>query len=132
MVIDVGGDDSGAVALGQFSNYIKDKPYEMIFVINKFRPLTSNAEDVISLLRSVEEASRLKVTYLVNTSNTKNETTSKHLTDGQLLVDQVSKITEIPVKCAAGRGDIIKSLRESCLLFPALPYFTMGKRGLDG
>ncbi|MDD3766749.1 MAG: hypothetical protein PHF89_06115 [Eubacteriales bacterium] len=133
VVIDVGGDDSGAVALGQFSNYIKDKPYEMIFVINKFRPLTSNAEDVISLLRSVEEASRLKVTHLVNTSNTKNETTSKHLTDGQLLVDQVSKITEIPVKCAAGRGDIIKKLegKLSVPLFPlALHLILPWERGV--
>lgn len=120
VVIDVGGDDSGAVALGQFSPYIKDKPYEMIFVINKYRPLTSSAEDVISILRSVEEASRLKVTHLANTSNTKGDTTPSQLIEGQKLVDEVSKITKIPVKCAAGRGDIIKKL-EGKLSVPLFP-----------
>ena len=61
VVIGVVGGDDRSRSFGSVAQLYKDKPYEMIFVINKFRPLTSNAEDVISLLRSVEEASRLKV-----------------------------------------------------------------------
>ena len=39
-VLDIGGDDRGALALGRYVPMIKDEnDYEMLFVINKSRPL---------------------------------------------------------------------------------------------
>lgn len=44
-VIDVGGDDRGALVLGRYSDKIKaGEDYEMFFVINKYRPLTRDAQ----------------------------------------------------------------------------------------
>ena len=43
MVVDIGGDDRGAYALGRFAQKLKDEnDYEMILVINKYRPLTAD------------------------------------------------------------------------------------------
>lgn len=40
-VVDVGGDDSGAVALGRYvPGILEENDYEMLFVCNRFRPLT--------------------------------------------------------------------------------------------
>ena len=47
-IMDIGGDDRGAYALGRYADSIKaENNYEMIFVFNKFRPLTPTAEDGI-------------------------------------------------------------------------------------
>ena len=110
VVIDVGGDDDGAVVLGQFNAYFKEQPYEMLFVINERRPMTSAAAEVIEFIRAVEAVSRLKVTHLVNTANLKADTTEDDLLSGQQLVCEVSEITGIPVKCAAARRDIAEGL----------------------
>ena len=45
VVFDVGGDDSGAISLGQYNRYFKEEPYDMYFVINGNRPFTSNNID---------------------------------------------------------------------------------------
>ncbi|MEG2429922.1 MAG: P-loop NTPase, partial [Oscillospiraceae bacterium] len=37
VIVDVGGDDAGAIALGQFSNRIKNSEYDMYYVINECR-----------------------------------------------------------------------------------------------
>ncbi len=69
-VLDVGGDDRGAVALGRYAPAIKEEgDYEMIFVVNFFRPLTQTPEDALGVLREVEAACGIPCTGLVNNSN---------------------------------------------------------------
>ena len=47
-VIDVGGDDRGALALGRISPQIMaEDDYEAYLVINKYRPLTPDAESTL-------------------------------------------------------------------------------------
>ena len=62
MLIDAGGDDVGATALGQFAREIAGKPYEMLYVVNRYRPLSTEAEETVELLAEIESASRLKAT----------------------------------------------------------------------
>ena len=73
IIIDVGGDDAGATALGRYASKFASVDYDMIYVINKFRPLTSESGDAAALLSEIETASRLKATGIVNNS---------HLMDG--------------------------------------------------
>ena len=48
-VIDVGGDDRGALALGRYApDILAENDYEMVFVANFYRPLTRNAKDALS------------------------------------------------------------------------------------
>ncbi len=42
VVMDIGGDDQGATVLGQYNKYFNEEDYDMYFVINNNRPLTSN------------------------------------------------------------------------------------------
>ena len=44
-VIDVGGDDAGAAALGRFSRTIASAPYEMWYVVNRYRALTRDPHE---------------------------------------------------------------------------------------
>lgn len=103
---DVGGDEDGAFALGQFNRYFLDEGYEMYFVINARRPLTQTPEGIIEILREVEEASRLRVTKLVNATNLGPETNSEVILTGQSVSEEVSRITGIPIGFTAVKEDI--------------------------
>ena len=69
-IIDLGGDDRGAYAMGRYADKIKDEgSYDMLFVFNKYRPLTPDAEGALEVMREIEEASGVKFTAIVNNSN---------------------------------------------------------------
>ncbi len=79
VIIDAGGDDVGATALGQFAREISQGPYEMYYVVNHYRPLSIEAQDTVELLREIEFASRLKATGVVNNSHLKQETRAESI-----------------------------------------------------
>lgn len=110
VVLDVGGDDAGAKVLGNLSDHIKTDTYDMFFVINARRPLSSDVESVVSLLFDIERASKLKVTGLINNTNLSYETTAYDIIEGQALVNQVSRNTGIPIVAICCTSDVIQTL----------------------
>jgi len=70
MVVDIGGDDRGANALGRFASRLKEEnDYEMCLVLNQYRPLTADAKDAVAVMREIEAAGKLPFTALINNSN---------------------------------------------------------------
>lgn len=106
VVMDVGGDDLGAVVLGQYNKYFREEPYNMFFVINNNRPLTSDTESTIEYLRTIEKSSRLKVNYLVSNTNMSYETSERDILKGDKLVSELSKKINIPYKYTVCRKDL--------------------------
>ena len=97
-IIDVGGDDRGALALGRLSRMISDENnYDMFLVINKYRPLTPDAASVKEVLDEIEEAGRLKFTGIINNSNLGAETDAQCILDSVQFADEVSELTGLPV-----------------------------------
>lgn len=111
VIFDIGGDDMGATALGQYHRFFQEEPYEMFFVINTTRPFTSNAQDVMNYLQSIEVASRLKVTKLINNANLSFETTPADIQRGQEIVKEVSEKTGLPIAFTAVRRDLVEEVR---------------------
>ncbi len=69
-VLDIGGDDRGALALGRYTPEIREESnYEMLLVVNCARPLTRTAEDTVQVLREIEAACGLPFTGIVNNTN---------------------------------------------------------------
>ena len=110
VVLDVGGDDQGAVALGQYNRFFHEEDYDMYFVINTLRPDTSNADDTIAYIRAVERASRLRVKYLINNSNLSYETKTEHILQGQSIVEEISIKTGLPIKYTTVSEDMLGKL----------------------
>ena len=97
-IIDVGGDDRGALALGRLSRMISDENnYDMFLVINKYRPLTPDAASVKEVLDEIEEGGRLKFTGIINNSNLGAETDAQCILDSVQFADEVSELTGLPV-----------------------------------
>lgn len=98
LVIDVGGDDAGAIALGQYAPLIQQQEYEMLYVFNPYRYLTQDPEEAAVLLREIEQASRLCVTGLVNNANLGVQTTAQTVEQSLGFGQKLSGLTGLPVR----------------------------------
>ncbi|MBP5649224.1 MAG: hypothetical protein J6X29_04390 [Clostridia bacterium] len=98
-IIDVGGDDRGALALGRLVPAIKDENnYEMLMVLNMFRPLTRTIKDALEVKYEIENACGLKFTGIINNSNLGAETKAKDIIDSISFSEEFSRIASIPLK----------------------------------
>ena len=103
-VIDVGGDDRGALALGRWRDAIlRENDYEMLFVINRFRPLTADALSTIEVMREIELASGMPFTAVVNNSNLGEETTVRDVLNSRDYAAEICERTGLPLKMTAVR-----------------------------
>jgi len=109
-VLDVGGDDDGAIALGQFYPYISKEDYEMFFVINTLRPDTSDVQSIINLARGIEYASRCRITSIVNNTNLSYLSSVNDILNSFNLIDEVSQKLSVPVKYISGKAEILSKL----------------------
>ena len=112
MVVDIGGDDRGAYALGRFAQKLKDEnDYEMILVINKYRPLTADEKDAVEIMKEIEEAGHLPFTAIVNNSNLGKETTAEDVLASVPYAEKMAKDTGLPLLLTTVREDLLPELR---------------------
>lgn len=97
-VIDIGGDDRGAYALGRFAEAIKaEGDYRMAFVLNRYRPLTSTVADTVEIMREIEAACGMKFDCIVNNSNIGSETTADIVLESVSFAEELSEATGLPI-----------------------------------
>lgn len=111
VVFDVGGDDMGAVALGQYNRFFQEEDYDLYFVVNYNRPLTRDAHSVLDVLTAIEGTSRLKVTKLINNTNLGAQTTLKDIQRGEELLLELVRLTGLPHAFTAVRSDLVEEAR---------------------
>lgn len=98
VVLDIGGDDRGALALGRIApRILEENDYDMLMVINKFRPLTPDAESTVEIMREIEAAAGMRFTGLVNNSNLGDETTAEDVIKSVEYANEVSALSSLPV-----------------------------------
>ena len=113
VVIDVGGDDRGALALGRISPaLVEENDYEMIFVINKFRPLTQDAKSTFEVMREIEVASGIKCTAIINNSNLGRETDEEDVLGSIEYAKECEKLCGIPLKATAVEESLFEKLQD--------------------
>ncbi len=106
IVIDVGGDDDGAIALGRYKQYFDKTDYEMYLVVNTRRPFTSTKEEIAEMNRDIEIASRLSVTGLISNSNIAGETTAEIIKIGARITKEASNLLNLPMKYVCAENDL--------------------------
>ena len=98
-VIDVGGDDRGALALGRYTPFIlEENDYEMLFVANFYRPLTRTPAEALEVMREIEAAGGIPFTAIVNNSNLGRITLPEEVVKTAELARELSALTGLPVK----------------------------------
>ena len=124
-VVDVGGDDRGALALGRLApRLMKENDCEMLFVVNFFRPLTQTPEAALQVLREVETASGMRFTGIVNNSNLGALTTADDLLSTVSRAEDLSRLTGLPILATCAREDIQKEIpAETAKITPIRLHF---------
>jgi MinD superfamily P-loop ATPase len=98
VIIDVGGDDAGATALGVYSRQLSNADPDVIYVVNKYRSQTTVPEEAVEILGEIERAAKIKATCIANNSHLKDLTTEQTILDSLPFVEEVSKLTGLPVR----------------------------------
>ena len=110
-VLDVGGDDRGALALGRLTPAIlRENDFECLAVINRYRPLTGTPEETLEVLREIEGAGGVPITGLINNSNLGRETTAADLLASVSYAEEVSRLSGLPVKMTTAERGVCASL----------------------
>ena len=110
-IMDIGGDDRGAYALGRYVPAIlEENNYRMVFVANCYRPLTRTPEEALEVMREIEAACGLKFTDIINNSNLASETTAETVMASVAYVQELSKLSGLPVFATSAVADIAPQL----------------------
>ncbi len=119
-VLDIGGDDRGAYALGRYApSILKENDYEMFMVINKFRPLTRDVQSAVEVMDEIQTACGMKFTAIVNNSNLGDETTAEDVLGSLKYAEEISKATGLPLKMTTVNEKLYNELKDKIEnLFP--------------
>lgn len=126
VIIDVGGNPSGARALGRYGHVLDMVGYEQVFVVNANRPETETADQVIEFIEKTQNQSQTKVSWLVNATHMLKHTSVEDVLKGEKLLREVSEKTGIPIWCTVvleNLADEVKNLDSTINVFPIKLHF---------
>ena len=115
VIFDIGGDDIGSIALGQYRPRFEQIPSDKIhvlFIVNPLRPTAADLPSALDTLYKIQYVSRLPVTGIVNNGNLSVETGLSHLAEGYELVKGLSQETGIPVWGTCGTAEVLRAFAQ--------------------
>jgi len=110
-VVDVGGDDRGALVLGRLAPALRaENDYDMWLVINRYRPLTRTVADCLEVKAEIEAAGGMPFTGVINNSNLGRETEPGHVLDSMAYAEAVAAKTGLPLVMTSVKADLVPAL----------------------
>ena len=111
VIFDVGGDDTGAAALGRYHTAFEQRKNDtvMALVVNCMRPLTQNTEDIIDLAVRIRNRSRMPIDILINNTNLADSTSVDMIERGETITAECADILQVPAVLSAGMNEIIEN-----------------------
>ena len=125
-IMDIGGDDRGAYALGRYvPSIVEENNYRMIFVANASRPLTRTPEDALEVMREIEAACKLPFTCIVNNANLGTETEADTVLAAIPYMQKLSELSGLPLWLTAAKQTVAAQLEGK--VEPLLPMMLQKK-----
>ncbi|MGI6648430.1 MAG: hypothetical protein ACOX5W_05005 [Bacillota bacterium] len=97
VVLDVGGDEIGATALGVYQADLNKIEHHLLMVVNPFRPYTRNPDSIAVMCREIERTSRLKMNGIISNPNLGQVTELNHVLWGHEIVVQAAEKLSLPI-----------------------------------
>jgi hypothetical protein len=108
VIVDAGGNDSGALVLNQFTKYFTDDETAMLAVVNANRPDTSDLDGALEHIAAIEAITGLSISGIVNNSHLLRETTAETIKNGHELCKKVCEATGKQLWCDCYPEGIVK------------------------
>ena len=110
-IMDIGGDDRGAYALGRYTpSILAENNYRMAFVANCYRPLTRTPEEALEVMREIEAACGIRFTCIINNSNLGEETTPETIRASETYIQKLSQLSGLPLWITTAREDVAREM----------------------
>ena len=112
-VFDVGGDDTGAAALGRYYPYFcrNREETKTVLVVNCMRPLTMCTEDIIDLAERIQNRGRLHLDLIINNTNLAGQTTPEMILKGEKIALECAKKMGIKTVITTGEKKVLSCCR---------------------
>ncbi len=119
-ILDIGGDDRGALALGRLTpSILEENNFEMLLVLNFFRPLTRDIPSMLEVMKEMETACGISFTGIVNNSNLGEETCAEDILSTKALAEEFASVSGLPLVFTTVREDLYELLQGKITnLFP--------------
>ena len=118
-IMDIGGDDRGAYALGRYvPSILEENNYRMVFVANCYRPLTRTPEEAMEVMAEIEAACGLKFTDLINNANLGPETTPETVRSARKYMEKLSQISGLPIFATTAVASVAEKLTDTDNVLP--------------
>lgn len=135
VIMDVGGDDTGARVLGSLADVLHDQPLELLLVLNFRRPFTPDVESAVAMAAEIETAARRKVDGIVSNTHLMDETTLDVVREGWEMSGAVAGRLGVPVRALALEEGVLPDVDDATFGCPVLrlrravrPIFDEGPR----
>ena len=110
-IMDIGGDDRGAYALGRYTpSILAENNYRMAFVANCYRPLTRTPEEALEVMREIEAACGIRFTCIINNSNLGEETNPETIRASETYIQKLSQLSGLPLWITTAREDVAREM----------------------
>lgn len=113
VILDVGGDSTGARTLGRYEEYFQEGAYDMFCVVNVNRGQTETVDGILRNVYAIEKTSRAKVTGLINNTNLLRETSVEDVLKGQSIIKEAAEKLDVPVRYVAALEEVAANLPSS-------------------
>jgi hypothetical protein len=134
LILDVGGDASGVMALTQFAPDIESVGYRLLLVVNAYRPKTATIEGIVQMAMRMEALCGLSVDSLVSNSHLMEDTRAEDVVQGLDTVLEAGRRMNLPVLYATATPELYeetKFLMGGCHI-PLWPLNRFMKRPWEG
>ncbi len=101
MVIDVGGEDRGAISIAQFKNIFEEMNVVVYVVINAMRPFSNTPEKIINTVNELSRLSKLNVDGIIANTHIRLSTTLDEVLKGLETITKASKMLQLPIERVA-------------------------------
>lgn len=112
LIIDVGGDDAGAIGLGRYAEALSQykDDLDMFYIVNCYRYLTKDPSEALDLMYEIEEVSKMKHTGIINNSNLGRETTEETVLYSIDYAQDIVEKAKLPLAGTVYRDDLCLSI----------------------
>ncbi len=119
VILDCGGDGSGAMILRQFAKYFHPGDHRLLCVVNPNRPGTDTPEKAAAHIRAIESASGLTVTGLISNAHFIHMTTAETVMEGWDFTKRTEALSGVPALGACCMRSLCPAL--AACGFPIFP-----------
>ncbi|MBL0713696.1 MAG: cobalamin biosynthesis protein CbiA [Desulfosarcina sp.] len=96
-ILDVGGDDAGAMVLAALADAFKGQDVRMLQVVNPFRPHTETVEGCLQIQTAIASAARLPVGGWIVNAHLMDETTMETIVAGHRFGRRLAEASGLPL-----------------------------------